>query len=99
MENRCQEELPQDPHWEVMNFFCAHHIDIDNNNEKQATPASTSTSISAKIGTRKKIHIQGEKWAYRAFLKGFVENRCQEELPQNPHRELRKFFCAHQIDI
>ena len=41
------------------------------------------------IGTRKKIHIQGEKWASRAFLKGFVEIGCQEELPQNPHWELR----------
>ena len=41
------------------------------------------------IGTRKKIHIQVEKWASRAFLKGFVEIGCQEELPQNPHWELR----------
>ena len=41
------------------------------------------------IGTRKKIHIQVEKWASRAFLKGFVENRCQEELPQNPHWDIK----------
>lgn len=37
------------------------------------------------IGTRKRIHIQGEKFAFRAFLKGFVEIGYQEEFPQNPN--------------
>jgi len=41
------------------------------------------------IGIRKKIHIQGEKWASRTFLSEFVEIGCQEELPQNPQWETK----------
>lgn len=43
--------------------------------------------LGGTTGTRKKIHIQVEKWASRALLAGFVENGYQEELPQNPHRD------------
>jgi hypothetical protein len=33
------------------------------------------------IRTKKKIHIQVEKWVLRAFLRGFAENGNQEKLP------------------
>lgn len=34
---------------------------------------SRGRSVYHPIGTRKKIHIQGERWASGVFLKGFVE--------------------------